>query len=190
MAANKLIIGLVGMPCSGKSTVADYLVKKYKAEKIHLGDFIWQWLARQGIKPTEEGGTMAALYMWVEYGDIPLAKWVDEQVKKSKAKILVLDSLRTIEEARYFQLKYGSRFHVIAILASPTIRLHRMQKRARFGPLSKLEFRMRDREELRLGVGDLIASANHYIEGNQQIPEIQKQIGALIKKLKRGLRRF
>lgn len=184
MATKPIIVGIVGMPGSGKSTVAQHLVKKYKAERIHLGDFIWQWLARRGIKPTEQSGTMAALYMWVEYGDIPLAKWAYDKTKKSKAKIIILDSLRTVEEARYFQLKYGESFHVIAVLASPVTRINRSQKRARFGALSKLEFRIRDREELRLGVGDLIASSNHYIDANKSIKAVQNQTDAIVKQLR------
>jgi dephospho-CoA kinase len=181
--ATKLILGLVGMPGCGKSTVADFLVKKYKAYKIHLGDFIWQWLAKRGVKPSEEAGTMASLYMWVEYADIPLVKWAEEQIKKSKAKIILLDSLRTVEEARYFQLKYKDKFHIIAVLAAPAIRLKRLQSRARFGELTKLEFRIRDREELRLGVGDLIASSNHYINANGPVPSVQKQVDELMKHL-------
>ena len=182
--ATPLIIGLVGMPGCGKSTVADFFVKKHRAAKIHLGDFVWQWLAKQGIKPSEETGTMAALYMWIEYGDIPLVKWAEEQIKKSKAKIIILDSLRTVEEARYFQMKYKDNFHVIAILTAPAIRLKRLQGRARFGEITKLEFRIRDREELRLGVGDLIASANHYINANNTISSVQKQTAGLYKHLK------
>jgi dephospho-CoA kinase len=184
MAAKPLILGIVGMPGSGKSTVAQYLQKKYKADSIHLGDFIWDWLSRRGIKPTEEAGTMAALYMWAEYGDIPLAKWAFYRIKQSKAKIILLDSLRTVEEARFFQVKFGNSFHVIAVLAAPAARLNRSERRARFGAISKLEFRIRDREELRLGVGDLIASANHYIDANKTLREMEKQVDVLIKLLR------
>jgi dephospho-CoA kinase len=174
--ATPTVIGLVGMPGCGKSTVADFIVKKYKAKKIHMGDFIWQWLARKGIKPSEESGTMASLYMWVEYGDIPLVKWTEDQIKTLKSKYIILDSLRTVEEARYFQLKYGANFHVIAVLAAPATRLKRLEGRARFGEITKLEFRIRDREELRLGVGDLIASANHYVDANGTPNDVQKQL--------------
>ncbi|MEM4248141.1 MAG: AAA family ATPase [Candidatus Nanoarchaeia archaeon] len=178
------VIGIVGMPASGKTIVAEHLAKKPGALRIHLGDFVWDWLKRRGVKPSEEAGLMASLYLWAEYGDIPIAQWAMNQVKKAKnKKFIILDSLRTVEEARIFQLKFGEKFHIIAVLASPAVRLKRAQARARFGPLTKLEFRMRDREELRLGVGDLIASSNHYIDGNQSVQSVKKQADAILKHL-------
>ena len=178
------IIGVVGMPASGKTVVAEHLARKPGAMRIHLGDFVWDWLKRRGVKPSEETGLMASLYLWAEYGDIPIAQWAINQIKKAKnKKLIIIDSLRTVEEARIFQLKFGNDFHVIAVLASPAARLKRMQARARFGLVTKLEFRMRDREELRIGVGDLIASSNHYIDGNQNMASVKKQVDTLLKHL-------
>jgi len=178
------IIGIVGMPASGKTVVAEHLARKPGAMRIHLGDFVWDWLKRRGVKPSEETGLMASLYLWAEYGDMPIAQWAINQIKKAKnKKLIIIDSLRTVEEARIFQLKFGNDFHVIAVLASPAVRLKRMQARARFGPLTKLEFRMRDREELRIGVGDLIASSNHYIDGNQNMASVKKQTDGILKHL-------
>ena len=178
------VIGVVGMPASGKTVVAEYLAKKQGAMRIHLGAFIWNWLKNRGVKPSEEAGLMASLYLWAEYGDIPIANWAINQIKNAKnKKLIIIDSLRTVDEARAFQLRYGGNFHIIAVLASPAVRLKRAQSRARFGSLSKLEFRMRDREELRLGVGDLIASSNHYIDGNQNIASVKKQADAILKHL-------
>ncbi|MEM4713920.1 MAG: hypothetical protein QXQ79_00005, partial [Candidatus Nanoarchaeia archaeon] len=77
----------------------------------------------------------------------------------------------------------GNSFHVVAILAAPAIRYERAKTRARFGALSKLEFRIRDREEPRVGVGDLIASSNHYVVANGSEKEVQRQIDALLKQL-------
>jgi len=185
MATKPVVIGLVGMPASGKTVVAEHLAKKPGAFRIHLGDFIWDWLKRRGVKPSEEAGLMASLYLWAEYGDIPIAQWAINEVKKAKGKkLIILDSLRTVEEARIFQVKFGNNFHIIAVLASPAARLKREQSRARFGLINKLTFRMRDREELRLGVGDLIASSNHYIDGNQSIASVKKQTDAILKHLR------
>jgi len=182
--AAPLIIGLVGMPASGKTVVAEYLAKKPDAMRIHFGDFIWNYLAKRGVKPTEEMGMMAGLFMWAEYGDIPLADWANNLIKNARGKkLIILDSLRTSDEAQYFQAKYPEKFHVIAVLTSPAIRLKREQSRGRFGKVTKLEFRMRDREELMLGVGDLIASSSHYIDANKSVPEMQKQADAILKQI-------
>ena len=172
------------MPASGKSSVAEHIVKKYNAAHIRTHDFIWNFLKARGVKPDEDTSVMAALYIWVEYGDLPLVDWVNKQIRSAKSRIVVIDSLRTTEEARAFKLKYKNNFHIVAVLARPDIRFQRQAKRARFGPLTKLELRMRDREELRLGVGDLIASSEHYIDANPGIERIKPKIGELVSVLK------
>ncbi len=184
MATSKIVIGLVGMPASGKSSVAEYLAKKHNATHIKTHDFIWNFLKARGVKPNEETSEMAALYIWAEYGDIPLAGWVARQVRESKSKIVLIDSLRTTEEARIFKSRFKNNFHIVAVLARPQIRQVREMKRARYGPLSKLEFRMRDREELRLGVGDLIASAEHYIDANPGIYQISARVDAVLREIR------
>src|SRR3989338_2152151 len=183
--AAKTIIGLVGMPASGKSLVADYIVKKYDASHIKTHEFIWNFLKARGVKPDEDTSMMAALYIWAEYGDLPLADWVSKQIRNSKSKCVVIDSLRTTEEARIFKNKFKDNFHIVAVLARPQIRFDRQAKRARFGPLTKLALRMRDREELRLGVGDLIASAEHYIDASPGVEKVKPRINALFKELKK-----
>jgi len=183
--ATQLVIGLVGMPASGKTVVADYLAKRFSAHRIHLGNFIWEFLAKRGVKPSTEMGLMASLYMWAEYGDVPITNWAYKQLQKVRnKKLVVLDSLRTMEEAQFFQDKLRERFHLIAVLASPSTRLKREQARGRFGKVTKVEFRMRDKEELRLGVGDLIASSNHYIEANSTIPAIKKHVDKILKQIR------
>ena len=186
MATKKqLILGIVGMPASGKTVASEYLSKKPKAMRIHLGDFIWQFLKRRGIKPSAEMGTMASLFIWAEYGDIPVAYWALKKIRAAKGKkLIILDSLRTVEEARIFKSKFKDDFHILAVLTGPKIRFEREKKRARYGKISKLDFRMRDREELRIGVGDLIANADYYIDANAGIATVKKQADALLKKLK------
>jgi dephospho-CoA kinase len=176
------VIGIVGMPASGKSVVAEHWGKK--GFKIHSGDFLMNYLKRMGVKPTEETSVMASLYMWVEYGDIPVFNWIVRQITKNKRKrFYIVDSLRTVEEARLFRRRYGDNFKVVAIVSSPKDRLKRYSKRARFGATSKLEFRLRDREELRMGVGDLIASADYHLDNSGSVADLKKRSAALLPKV-------
>lgn len=180
----KTIIGIVGMPASGKTIVAEHLAKKPKAARVHLGNFVWQYLQRRGIKPSEEIGIMASLFLWAEYADIPVAAWALRKVRTTKNKnLIILDALRTVEEARIFKSKFKDNFHIIAVLAGPETRYKRSAKRARFGKLSKLDFRMRDREELRIGVGDLIASSDFYINANEGLASTKRQADKILKQI-------
>ena len=172
------------MPASGKSFVAEYMDKRKDAKRVHTGDFIASFLRKRGVKPAHETEMMASLYMWVEFGDIPVVNWVNKQIKASKAKLIVIDSLRTVEETRQFQIKYKDAFHVVAVVTPPDLRLKREKKRARYGKLSNLEFRMRDREELRTGVGDLIANADFYIDASGSEEETKKNTDRFLKYLK------
>ena len=182
--AKRIVLGIVGMPASGKSVVAEYLNKRKDAKRIHTGDFINSFLRKRGVNPGHETEMMASLYMWIEFGDIPVVNWVNKQIKAGKAKLIVIDSLRTVEETRQFQAKYKNNFHIVAVATPPDLRLQREKSRARFGKLSNIEFRMRDREELRTGVGDLIANADFYIDASGTEKETKQNVDRLLKLLK------
>ena len=184
MAVKKLIIGIAGMPASGKSLVADHLMKNYKAYKIHMGDFIWDFLKKRGIRPSEEMGSMVGLYLWAEYGDIPISDWANKKIKKSSAKIILIDSIRTPEEVTFFRRQYGKKFQVIAVLAEPKTRFNRMKSRARFGKVSNVAFKMRDDDEMIRGVGDVLVSANYEIDGNKSKSSVLKQTDKIMKAIK------
>ena len=170
-----IVIGLVGMPSSGKSTIA----KSLKANVIHIGDFIWEYLRQHKIRRTQETGNMASLYFWAEYKDIPLAEWVYNQIIKSKDKVFVVDGIRTLEEVQFFKNKFKN-FKLVAILASPKVRKAREKKRKRF---SKIDFEVRDKEELTIGVGEVIALSDYFIDGNQTKKEVIKQANKIFKKI-------
>ena len=129
------IIGIAGMPASGKTTVAKSLSKK-RVKLIHLGDFIWEYLERKHIRRNQETGNMASLYFWAEYKDIPIAKWACEQIN-SEHDVYIIDGIRTLEEVEFFRNKFKNNFTLISVLTSPKIRKKREKSRKRF---SKINF--------------------------------------------------
>lgn len=173
------VIGITGMPASGKTTVADSLKSK-KVEVVHLGDFIWDYLKKNNIKRSQETGNMASLYFWAEYSDIPIARWAHKQIKNSEKDTVVIDGVRTVEELSYFNEEYGNDFKMIAVVASPHLRKKREEKRKRF---DETKFEIRDKEELKIGVGEIIALSNYYIHGNRDKEGVKKEAGAVFKKI-------
>ena len=168
------------MPASGKTLVSSHLNKK-NIDRVHLGDFIWQYLDKKGIIKTQETGNMASLFFWSQYKDIPLAQWASKKIQNSKKKIILLDSLRTVEELHYFRTKFKNNFKLIAIFASPSIRKEREVKRKRF---ADTYFEIRDKEELTIGVGEVMALADYVIDGNKSKTLVKKQADRIFNSIK------
>ena len=63
-----MIIGLTGSYCSGKDTVADYIVKNNGFTHFSLSDEIRLLMKEQGIEPTRENlikfGTHPFVFRW------------------------------------------------------------------------------------------------------------------------------
>ena len=173
------VIAISGMPASGKSTVSKILNKK-GVKLIHLGDFIWNYLKEQHIRRTQETGNMASLYFWAQYKDIPIAEWAYEQIMKKDSEIYIIDGIRAVEEVQFFRHKFKNNFLLVSVLASPKIRKSREEKRKRF---RKIDFEVRDKEELTIGVGEVIAISDYYIDGNKTKKEVKKQAEAIFKEI-------
>jgi len=179
------ILAITGMPASGKSTCADAIASKDGVERIRLSDFIWGWLEEQGIKKTSVTGAMYGLYLHTIYDNTPIVKWALKQIKKHKgAKVIVLDTVRTLATYYKFKRKYNNKFKMIAIVAGPEPRKKREIKRARFGQnITENSFKMRDAEELKIGVGSVIALADEYIDANQSKKQMLEQMEKAFSKL-------
>jgi dephospho-CoA kinase len=177
------------MPASGKSTVAKHILKKEKVFHVRLSEFIWNWLEKQGIKKTNVTGAMFGLYLHTIYDDTPIVKWTRKKIKKCiGAKVILLDSIRTLTEYEKFKKKYKNRFALIAAVAAPDVRLERAVKRARFGDASERSFKMRDAEELKIGIGSVIALADEYIDANVSKKEMLEQTDKAYNRLLRQMK--
>lgn len=177
----KKIIGIVGMPASGKSLITSFLNQK-DVKTIHLGEFIWNYLDKKGIIKTQETGNMASLFFWSQYKDIPIAQWAYKQIQESKENIFVLDGIRTVEELEYFRKKFKQNFQLIAIFVSPNLRKKRQITRKRF---EDIYFEIRDKEELTIGVGEVMALSDYVIDGNKSKQAVKKQTEKIFKEIKR-----
>ena len=122
-----MIIGITGMYCSGKDTVAEYLVTKGFTH-FSLSDLIREELGRRGIEVTRDNLIKVANEMRETYGHGVLGERALEKMKGIKGDF-VISSIRHPAEVQ--ALKKHGHFFLVEARAPISIRFQRIKKRNR-----------------------------------------------------------
>jgi len=123
----EIIIGLVGLPGAGKTTVANFL-EKHGFTCVTLSDFIKLEAQKNGVtRFTREilqdyGNRMRSLH-----GPAVLAVQALETIHTQKADRVVIDGIRNVYEVKYLQAQ--SHFTLVGVTAHLKIRYERIRKR-------------------------------------------------------------
>lgn len=130
-----MIIGLTGSYCSGKDTVADYIVKKHGFMHYSLSDIIRECMKEEGIEPTRENLIVFGTNLRKDKGNGVLAAKALE--KMSKDGNFCITSIRHPDEIN--ELRKRNDFILINVDAPRQMRFERMRKRNRPGDPETLE---------------------------------------------------
>lgn len=182
----KKLILIVGLPGSGKSTVAEFIKKEFNADIVHTGDVIRDEVKRRGLEYTPENDALIAdWFNATEKGERLLVQRVWDKTKKSEKDLIVVEGFRATGNIKILEKIAKIKPTVIAITASFNVRVQRELKRGRFGEQeSKKYLKLREKQEKRHGVEYLIKSADYTIDNsklnkkqtNNKISEIIKEI--------------
>jgi len=180
----KKLIVIVGLPGSGKSTAADVIKKKFKAEIFHTGDIIREEIKKRGLKYTPQTDELIAHWFHTSGREKILVKRVWNKIKKSKRKLIVIEGFRSLKHLKYLKGFYKRKPVVIAIISSFEVRAKRELKRGRFGKQETLNYlRFREKLEKRHGIDKLIRKADYKINNSKlTVKQMQNKIIVLIKK--------
>ena len=162
MKADKLVIGLVGMPGSGKSVVVETAQQK-GYEVVVMGDVVREETRKRGLelKPKNIGAVMLGLRK--KGGQGIIAEKCVPKIERTQSSKVIIDGLRSLNEADVFKQHFPN-FSLIAVHASPETRFSRLNRRRRSDDPDGWEiFRERDMRELSVGLGNAIAMAEYII---------------------------
>jgi dephospho-CoA kinase len=162
MNAERLVIGLTGMPGSGKSLVVQ-AAQDQGYEVVTMGDVIRGETAKLGLEPTPSNIGKVMLELRKTGGDGIIAeKCVLKILEKQNRKVIV-DGLRSFIEVEVFK-KNLSNFILVTVHASPQMRFERLSTRGRSDdPKNWDVFHERDMRELGVGIGNAIALSEYVI---------------------------
>ena len=180
--SNKKIVGIAGMPGAGK-TLAASIAKQMNFEVIVMGDVVREEAKRRGLMPTPENLGKLMLQMRKEEGKAVIAKKCIPKIEKGKSDFVAIDGIRSLHEVEEFR-RFFPNFTILAIHSSPKTRFERLFKRKRSDDPEKwATFLERDMRELEVGLGHVIALADHLIVNEGSKTEFENKVREFLRKV-------
>ena len=180
-ADRKVLIGTAGMPGAGKDAVKK-VVQKLGLPVVVMGDEVRAEARRKGLAITPENLGKVMLQMRREGGPAAVAKRCIPKIKAIDASVVFIDGIRSLHEIEEFKKEFPD-FRILAIHASPKTRFKRLLKRGRSDdPQSWEGFIERDRRELNVGLGDVIAIADYMVINEGTKRELEENLMRLLRR--------
>lgn len=181
-----MIIALVGLPGSGKGTVAMLLEKRGFA-KLRFGDITDIELKRRGLEINEHNEKSLREELRKNYGMSAYAQLLLPLIKEKIARKqhnIVLDGMRSYEEFVLLKNHFGKVLKVVMISAPQSLRIKRLGKR-KIRPLTEQEVKSRDHNELNiLNVRKTIKHADYRINNTGNLRSLSKKVEKTLAEIK------
>jgi dephospho-CoA kinase len=179
---DKVVVGVAGMPGAGKG-VFRRVVQSMGYPVVIMGDEVREEAKRRGLEPTPENLGKVMLQLREVEGQAAIAKRCVSKVKSAEEKVVVIDGIRSLQEVEEFK-KHFPNFTLIAIHTSPKTRYQRLYQRRRSDDPENLgTFTQRDRRELDVGLGAVIATADYMIVNEETLVQLKEKIRQVVKEV-------
>lgn len=182
MHSRKKVIAISGMPGAGKG-VASEAAKQLGFDVLLLGDVIREETQRRGLEPTPQNVGTVMLQVRELEGLAAVARRLLPKVEQCRSSIVIVEGIRSLHEVAELKTKFE--VIIFVIHASPKTRFQRLLSRGRSDdPKTWDIFYERDNRELTVGLGSVIALADHLAVNESTITELQSTVKGILAKLK------
>lgn len=180
MNADKIVVGLAGMPGSGKSLVVE-TARAAGYAVVVMGDVVREETQKRGLKPTPENVGKVMLELRKDGGASVIADKCIPKIEQQKSGKVIVDGVRSLGEVYAFKAHF-SKFSLIAVHASPETRFNRLYSRRRSDdPDVWVLFHERDMRELGVGLGNAIAMAEYLVVNENKRDEIKARVKEILR---------
>ena len=187
MSADKLVVGLTGMPGSGKSLVVKTAkLKDYQV--VIMGDVIREAVANRGLEMNPKNAGKVMLELRSEGGEAVIARKCIPKIEQNLGSKIIIDGIRSLAEAQTFQ-NHFSNFTLLAVHTPPEIRFKRLSRRGRGDDPQDFDvFHERDMRELTVGLGNAIAMAKYIIMNDSTKEKLEYRVRGVLDKIEEDYR--
>lgn len=174
------VIGVSGMPGSGKSIISDKCVEK-GAIIVSMGDII-----REEAKKRGETTGETAVNLRKERGEYIVSELTIQKIKKllnEGNEKIVVEGIRSHHEVEMFKENFES-FMIVSVFANPLTRFERLKNRMREDDSQDYDgFLERDYRELGFGLGNVISLSDKMIINESDLESYYKKIEELLNEI-------
>ncbi|MCC7553202.1 MAG: AAA family ATPase [Methanobacteriaceae archaeon] len=172
------ILGISGLPGSGKTLVSEIAIEK-GGKIVSMGDII-----REEAEKRNEDSSTTAIKLREESGQYIVAELTISKIKKMKnEKLIIVEGIRSPFEVSLFKESFPD-FKLISIFANRDIRFKRVQKRNREDDsIDYDEFLKRDKRELNFGIGNVIAESEKLFINETDLETYENDINQYLDEL-------
>lgn len=175
---NIKILGITGLPGSGKSEAVKYLTEK-NYPKVYFGGVVLDSMASEGIEHTHDNEQAYREKIRNEGGSDFIVNKIIEQIHgliNAGQHRIVADGIYSWTEYKRLKHEFPGELIVIAITAPKHLRHHRLSNRD-VRPLNQEEANRRDWDEIeKLDKGGTIAIADYFIANDSTLDKFHQQI--------------
>jgi dephospho-CoA kinase len=188
MNADKLVVGLAGMPGSGKSLVVETAVAEGYGVVV-MGDAVREETKKRGLALNPKNIGRVMLELRKKGGASVIADRCIPKIKQQESEKVIVDGVRSLSEVDAFK-KHFSNFSLIAVYASPETRFNRLYLRHRSDDPEGWEvFRERDMRELGVGLGNAVAMAEYLIVNENNKRNVRVAVKKFIRRIEEKWKR-
>ena len=168
------VMGISGLPGSGKSLVSD-LASEKGAIIVSMGDII-----REEAKKRGESTKDTARNLRAEHGEHIVSELTIKKIKQLREKgnenVIIVEGIRSPHEVDMFKENFDD-FIILSIFANPTLRFERLKNRMREDDSADYtEFKKRDQMELDFGIGTVISLSDKIIINESDLESYVEKI--------------
>ncbi|MEM2902590.1 MAG: AAA family ATPase [Candidatus Bathyarchaeia archaeon] len=170
----KTVLALAGMPGSGKGVFSE-AASSLGVPVYVCGDVVRDEAVKMGLPVNRVSMRRLMFELRSLEGSAAVVKRLMPKLGGEQSRIMVVEGVRSLSEVEELRKV----FHVLvcAVHASPDVRFKRLASRGRADdPRSVEEFKSRDMDELKLGLGDVIALADRVFINEGGLEEFKGEV--------------
>ena len=169
-------IALTGMPGSGKTIIAK-IASELGIPVFSCGDAVREAALERGLQPTSPVLGRLMFELRESEGPAAVVNRVVSKMRRSRppGEAVLVEGIRSLAEVE--ELKASFKVSIMAVHSSPSTRFKRLKSRGRSDdPRDIEEFHLRDRRELEVGIGEVIALADIMVVNEGSLTEFKADV--------------